>query len=163
MKPMCVLLLSLVSLPLTSGAQAPDAKPIRATGSFFALAVDDLEASTRWYAEKLGLRIVMQVPGQGAPAVRVLEGDGLLVELVEHRGPAQLDKVPPGLQANPRIQGMFKAGFLVEDFDATIATLRSRGVTFAFGPFPPRRDQRANAVFRDNAGNLVQVLGDYAP
>jgi hypothetical protein len=30
------------------------------------------------------------------------------------------------------------------------------------GPFPPRKDQRANALIQDNAGNLIQFFGDFA-
>jgi catechol 2,3-dioxygenase-like lactoylglutathione lyase family enzyme len=161
MKTMWLLLL--LSLPGIAHADSAETPSLRVTGSFFALSVDDLEASTRWYAEKLGLRIVMQVPRGDHPAVTLLEGDGLMVELVEHQGAAALGRVPAGPKASPHVQGMFKGGFLVEDFDRTLATLRARGAQITLGPFPARRDQRANAVFRDNAGNLIQVLGPYAP
>ena len=30
------------------------------------------------------------------------------------------------------------------------------------GPYPPRETMRANVVFKDNAGNLIQLFGDYA-
>ena len=57
------------------------------------------------------------------------------------------------------IHGLFKAGVVVDDFDKTLATLRSRGVEFAFGPFPARPNQRANVLIKDNAGNLIQIFG----
>jgi len=157
MKTMCLVLLLLLALPSAAHAQ------IRATGSFFALAVDSLDAATRWYEEKLGLRVVMRVPRGEHPGVAVLEGDGLMVELLERVGAPASDRRPPGRGMGPRESGLFKAGFFVEDFDGTIATLRARGVRIAIGPFPARRDQRANAIFEDHAGNLVQVLGAYAP
>jgi len=161
MKTMCLVLL--LALPSVAGAQSAESPPIRATGSFFALAVDSLDAATRWYEEKLGLRVVMRVPGGEHPGVTVLEGDGLMVELVERVGPPAADARPPGRGRGPRQSGLFKGGFQVADFDGTIATLRARGVRIAIGPFPARRDQRANAIFEDHAGNLIQVLGANAP
>jgi hypothetical protein len=32
-------------------------------------------------------------------------------------------------------------------------------VDIAIGPFPKRMDHPANVVIRDNAGNLIQILG----
>lgn len=48
------------------------------------------------------------------------------------------------------------------DFDRTVAELRARGVAFMAGPYPARAQVRANVMFRDNAGNVIQVLGPYA-
>ena len=53
-----------------------------------------------------------------------------------------------------------EAGFVVKDFDSAVNKLRTRGVAIAFGPFPAQNGQRANVLIRDNAGNLIQVLGD---
>ena len=159
MKTRCLLLA--LALPLSAGAQsspaAPRESPFSAvSGAFLALSVADLAASTRWYEEKLGLRVVMRVPSQNGAAVTVLEGGGLIVELL------QLDAARPraGSPADGAqlTHGIFKAGFVVEDFDASIARLRARGVEIAYGPFPARNGQRANAVIRDNAGNLIQLF-----
>ena len=130
--------------------------PIAAKGgAFFALSVADLEASAEWYSEKLGLEVVLSVPRTNGVAVTVLEGGGLIVELVEHD-----DAVPPGCaEANPALcHGMFKVGVLVKDLDKTLEKLAARGVPVAFGPFPAQANQRANAIIRDNAGNLIQLF-----
>jgi hypothetical protein len=49
------------------------------TGAFFASSVADIEASARWYSEKLGLKVTMQVPKTDESAVSLLEGGGLTV------------------------------------------------------------------------------------
>ncbi|HEV8335890.1 MAG TPA: VOC family protein [Candidatus Polarisedimenticolia bacterium] len=46
-----------------------------ASGAFFALSVADLRASSRWYSEMLGLRIVTETPKQDKAAVVVLGGE----------------------------------------------------------------------------------------
>jgi catechol 2,3-dioxygenase-like lactoylglutathione lyase family enzyme len=145
--------------PLLAGqTAAPDSATLTGSGSFFALSVADLDASVRWYSEKLGLRVVMRPPRSGPHAVAVLEGPGLVVELL------QVDQARPfsgsgtGEPGRETVHGLFKAGALVEDFDRTVALLRSRGVEIVVGPFPARESQRANLIFRDNAGNLIQLL-----
>ena len=83
------LLLCLV-LPVASYAQTPDAPAgapvISAVNAFFALSVANIDESTRWYRDKLGLRVIMQAPRTDATksAATVLQGGGLTVELVQH-------------------------------------------------------------------------------
>jgi catechol 2,3-dioxygenase-like lactoylglutathione lyase family enzyme len=124
-------------------------------GAFFALSVANLEASTQWYTEKLGLEVVLNVPRTNNVAVRVLEGGGLTVELIQHD-----DAAPAGCAATDVVlcHGMFKVGVLVKDLDATLGKLAGRGVPVAYGPFPAQGGQRANAIIRDNAGNLIQLF-----
>ena len=144
-------------IPVLAWSQT--SSPISAKGAFFAVSVTDMEASTRWYEEKLGLSVVLRVPRTEQPAVTVLEGRGLIVELVEHKGPAPEAKPAPAAMGRVFGEGIFKAGVIVEGFDDTIAALRARGVEIAFGPFPARPGQRANAIIKDNAGNLIQLFG----
>ena len=131
-------------------------------GAFFAASVADLDASVAWYTQKLGLTQVMRWPRQGKMQGTVLRGGGLEVELIAHDD-ATAPRDPMDMNAKVLTRGIMKAGFVVSDFDATIAALRSRGVEIAIGPFPPRRDQRANAIIRDNSGNLIQLFGGFAP
>ena len=162
MRPL--ILLVALALPLAAGAQSSPAHareaPFSAVGgAFFALSVPDLAASTRWYEEKLGLRVVMRVPSRDGMAVTVLEGNGLIVELLQlDAARARADSTPARSGAQ-YVHGIFKVGVLVDDFDAAIARLRGRGVTIAFGPFPAREGQRANAIIRDSGGNLIQLFG----
>jgi len=122
-------------------------------GAFMALSVPDLAASRRWYVEKLGLRPTLEIPPANGAAVVVLEGGGLIVELV------QLDSAVTRTRSAERMHGYFKSGVLIDDFPRALETLRRRGVEIAFGPYPARQRQRANVIVRDNAGNLIQLFG----
>lgn len=154
-----LVLLSTSPLGLTATGRTPHraAKSaiVATRGAFFAISVADLEASSRWYVEKLGLEVVLDVPMNDGAAVKVLEGGGLIVELVRHDDavPADCSAIDPAL-----CHGMFKAGVLVKDLDKTLEKLAARGVPVAFGPFPAQPNQRANAIIRDNAGNLIQLF-----
>lgn len=101
----------------------------------------------------------MQPPKTGPATVIVLEGGGLIVELIQHDDALPLSEAAPTINNGTLIHGIFKAGVIVEDFDATVAILRERNVTIAVGPFPATADQRANVIIRDNEGNLIQFFG----
>ena len=133
--------------------------PFTATGAFIALSVADAAASAKWYREKLGLRVVLEPPKTGEATAVILEGGGLLVELIQHDRAKPLGTVAPGVRENFTVHGYFKAGIIVEDFDRTMAALRARGIEIAFGPYPKSATMRANVIIRDNAGNLIQFFG----
>ena len=153
---LCLFLL-MVCTPVVD-AQTAD-PPFTANGAFIALSVPDVAASARWYREKLGLRVILEPPKAGEATAVILEGGGLLVELIQHDAATPLGTVAPGVRGSVYVHGYFKAGLIVEDFDRTIAALRARGIEIAFGPYPKSATQRANAIIRDNAGNLIQFLG----
>jgi len=123
------------------------------SGAFFAVSVPNIAQSVQWYSEKLGLSVVFEA--HDGIEVTVLEGGGLVVELI-HDPEAQ----PPSVSRPGLLHGVFKAGFLVKDFEKTVEELRARSVEIAFGPFPARDHQRANVIIRDHAGNLIQIFGD---
>lgn len=157
-----------VSLHAQTPAQPPAQPPAQASlatdtstattvfgkvrGAFWALSVPDLAASTRWYSETFGLRVLFAVPPAGGRAVSILGGGGLIVELVQLDSAVALPRQPQ------RAHGLFKTGLMVDDLDRTLATLRERGAQVFMGPFPARDGQRANVIMRDNAGNLIQLF-----
>lgn len=157
MRPIVAALL--LALSMGANAQAAGNGPFAtARGGFFALSVRDLAASVKWYTETLGLKSVMTVPRTGKIAgVAALEGDGVLVELIQHDDASARSGTAPELT-----HGIAKAGVIVGDFDRTVAALRARGVAITSGPYPARPAMRANLMFRDNEGNCIQVLRPYA-
>lgn len=153
--------LVLLAAPRLSQPQATasgDSTIATATGAFFALSVADLDASTKWYVEKLGLKRTTQGGRTGrVGGFVVLEGGGWIVELIKHD-----ESVRPTGSAPELVQGFTKAGALVADFDRAVSLLRARGVEIVIGPFPARETVRANLIFKDNSGNMIQLFGNYA-
>ena len=123
-----------------------------ANGAFLALSVPDLEASVAWYRDKLGLEVVER-PATGDVKVAILEGGGLIVELIQHGDAKARANADAFLQ-----HGIFKSGVIVDDFDALVALLREKKVDIAYGPYPAKGKQRGNLIVRDNAGNLIQFF-----
>lgn len=129
--------------------------------AFVGLSVQDIQASERWYREKLGLRVVMRNPRTDATRAHMvlLRGNGFTVELVQQDESVPLSSVVGQGRGALYVHGIFKVGIVVDDFDAAMRTLRARGVDIPIGPFPKRGDQPANAIIRDNAGNYIQLFG----
>jgi predicted enzyme related to lactoylglutathione lyase len=142
----------LLAAPVNS-QEAPVKPPFGTVrGAFIGVSTPDIDAGVKWYSEKMGLTLTMRSPKAGKSAAAVLEGGGLIVELMQHD-----DSLPPG-KATYLVQGTFKAGLVVDDLTATLALLKARGVVVAMGPFPATDTQRANFLIRDNAGNLIQFF-----
>jgi catechol 2,3-dioxygenase-like lactoylglutathione lyase family enzyme len=162
-KTFCFLPFLLFAASAPAHPQAASPEPaFTARGAFFAVSVRDLDASAAWYGEKLGLKVTMQVPKRDGTAMRLLQGGGLTVELIEDDAAVPLKVAAPAIEHDYRVHGIFKAGLFVEDWDRLVATLRQRGVEIAIGPFPPRPDQPANLIVRDNEGNPIQFFGRLA-
>ena len=158
------LVLVLLALARPAAAQTPAPRAagepaFTTTGAFIAMSVPDLEASVRWYVEKLGMRVVTELPPNDGYAVRILEGGGLIAEIMHTPAASPLRTLAPSVARTTHVHGIFKAGVVVDDYDVTLATLRARGVDIAIGPFPARNGQRANFIVRDNAGNFIQFFG----
>jgi hypothetical protein len=131
--------------------------PFRTTGAFFALSVADTGASSRWYQEKFGMRVIFDPP-RSSDAKVVLEGGGLTVELIQMDSAKALREVAPAVRGSISVHGIAKVGFFVESYDQTLGAPRARGVEIAMGPFPKSATQPANVLIRDNAGNLIQLF-----
>jgi len=145
---------------VSSANQQPTRGPIPlAAGAFFALSVADIKASGAWYREKLGLTVTLQPARSGPADVMVLEGGGLIVELIQHDEATSLAKLSPPVSDPVNVHGFFKAGVMVDDFEVALATIKERGVPIAYGPFAAKEGRRANFIISDNAGNLIQFFG----
>jgi catechol 2,3-dioxygenase-like lactoylglutathione lyase family enzyme len=159
MRPIGLLLCLTMSAQAIAPAPAPSEPAFSAKGAFFALSVADVDASVNWYSEKFGMAAVLRPPKIDGSTAVVLEGGGLIVELLQRDDAMPLTKAAPSVDRNYRVHGFFKAGVVVDDFDATVARLKARGVAIAMGPFPKTPEQRANVIVRDNSGNLIQFIG----
>jgi catechol 2,3-dioxygenase-like lactoylglutathione lyase family enzyme len=111
------------------------------------LPAQDLERARRFYADKLGLE-----PAEERPGGLLYRCGGGDFALFESAGSS------PGT--------FTQMGFSVDDFDATVADLEARGLTFAEeygivdveGNYPSKGGRGERAIwFRDSEGNLLGI------
>ena len=117
--------------------------------AFSGFAVPDVEAARRFYADTLGLRVEVDEQMGGMLTLHLGGGANVLVYPKPDHVPATYTVL----------------NFPVDDIDATVAELTSRGVTFERYPGMPQDEngvQRgqgpAIAWFTDPAGNVLSVL-----
>ena len=117
------------------------------------LAIDLGTSNTRIFVRGKGI----VVNGPSVLAVRIGPGGKREIVAVGREAKDMLGRTPDQITAiRPVKDGV------IADFDGTVTALRARGVVFMSGPYPSRPEARANVMFRDNAGNVLQVLGPYA-
>ena len=150
----------LAAFPAAAQDVAPAELPFRLVGNaFMALSVGDMDESEAWYQAALGLTTVRSVgASEDETLIRVLGRDSLLVELIHDDRSLDVRELTGPLPGAHLVQGLFKAGFFVDDADALFSHLQSQGVTM---------DQRVIAdpemglrffVFRDLDGNRLQAF-----
>jgi glyoxylase I family protein len=111
-----------------------------------AVVVRDAAAARAFYGEVLGLE-ELERPADVAERIA---GAWYRIGALELHVFEQPDYQPPRAPIGPHI------ALHTADFDATVARLRARGCTFAFGP-GRGPDGIARVILRDPTGNVVEV------
>jgi len=127
----------------------------------FAYEVSDMDASMRFYTEKLGFKVqsAKVVDTQQHEAFAILESDGGRLELVqalsETNEPQSFDPVSVRPHACPHLalQG--------EDFDRALARLAEEGLPLLHGPFEVPGVVRW-LYFCDPDRNVIEFIQDLA-
>jgi lactoylglutathione lyase/glyoxylase I family protein len=120
--------------------------------------VPDLEASTRWFVEKLDFRVVKTWPFNEhrlawlSPA----NDDALVIELIGGNSPE------PNPDFGSLDESLEYAGFHhlcldVADLERTITELRRRGANLIVGPFELPEIRRRHIFVSDPWGNMIEL------
>ena len=141
-------------------AQQPGPPPAfnEPSGSFFALSVKDLNATSAWYQQKLGFHEIKQGGSpDGKSRAIILERDGAVLELIHHKQAVHGASVMKGYKTY-LVYGIFKVGFVVHDVDHTLQRLKANGVQIANGPYTDEPMHMRTFMIRDNEGNYIQFF-----
>lgn len=155
----CILLLASCAPVAQEKATGPAVfgKPV---GSFFALSVGDIQATTKWYEDKLGFRVLKTGTAWGDKVRFALLGaDGAVIEIIQHKNAKPLSAVAPDITESFQLHGIFKMGVIVADLDETYRRVKERGVPIAYEIMPARDIPYRSFSIRDNEKNLVQFFG----
>ena len=104
--------------------------------------VEDIEASTGFYRDVLGMRFLFAFPG-----IAFFDCDGVRLYLAKPE--------------RPEFGGPTTVYYRVPDIHAAVATLEARGITFVEQPEIAHRDERHElwlAFLKDPAGNHVGLM-----
>jgi catechol 2,3-dioxygenase-like lactoylglutathione lyase family enzyme len=124
------------------------------------LGVHDLEASTRFYTETLGLKATLQ-----SPFIVLLDAGSVILGLSP--GLARMAAQPAGQKSedqkieDQKINGATEVSFAVDNIRSAHADLQNLGVTFLNDPRQVT-DKEFAAHFRDPDGHLLSIFGPEA-
>lgn len=121
------------------------------------LAVQDLDATSKWYQEHLGFQEVLRrdFPDYGTQIV-FLETNGVRIELIEDQ------KWRPITRPNPpqhtTVQGVSQITFRVDDIQEVIEKVKSKPIEIAWDLIEVEDIGFKEFFIRDNEGNIVQFV-----
>lgn len=145
---------------ILAAAAAMTASPICAADeptSFVGLAVEEVEQARDYYVDVLGFTLARTLTDPERPTVYLLSCGSTMLELVPSGGP-----IPPRPEGGGLNGGPFKFGIVTADFEAAHAWLVDRNIEIAYGPVTDDSGIRF-LLFRDVAGNIVQLFEDLTP
>ena len=129
-------------------------------GHHVAVRTCDLEAFKRWYVEKLDFRVVAEWDYAHAKLAFIAPpgDDHFYIEILGGDEPGPRDVRPyTDLDSSLAYAGYHHFCLNVANADATVETLRARGVKIVVEPFVIGAIRRRVAFFADPFGNLVEL------
>ena len=129
-------------------------------GHHVALRVSDFAEAIAWYTEKLDFRVVHEWPfaDEELAYLAPANDDNFMIELLAGGDPLPIEAPSyTDLGDSLRYAGYHHFCITVADIDATVAQLKSRGVTIVTEPFQLDAISRKLAFFADPFGNLIEL------
>jgi methylmalonyl-CoA/ethylmalonyl-CoA epimerase len=119
------------------------------------LSIPDLEASIKWYQEKLGFSLEKRIFIEQIPAkIAFLLNGKFRLELFEVAGAAALPEARRSPNQDLMTHGTKHLSLGVKDVRKAMAILKSRGVDVAMEDVV---EGKPMAFIRDNSGNLIEI------
>ena len=147
----------LIGLPLFISAQTDKAPEL--TASFFAIIVEDMDTSLRWYQEKLGFRMLNEthLPERSLRQANLQKGH-IHLELIELASALKPAEAIEGFSSKSKITGFFKVGFRVPDFDAWLRHLDEVKIDWQGKVVRDPQSRKRMLIINDPDGNRLQFF-----
>lgn len=125
----------------------------------FALVVQDVEASVRWYEDMLGFRLERRFGFQevNVEIAHVLTPSGARIELIEQVGSKPSPDEGQDAFGALYTRGAKHIGLLVDDIGAVAEELKAKGVEVVHEVTTVELAGVRNFWIRDNSGNLLEL------
>ena len=144
-------------LPVISFAQ--DNKTAIPEAYFSALIVNDIDVSIAWYTDIMGLETLnkQESPDAGFKQAN-LKGGTILIELIELDKAQAAKDIIPNYTTKTRIEGFFKIGFSIANFDTWIKHLKLKKVEFHGTVVTDKTTGKRMVIIKDPDGNRIQFF-----
>lgn len=127
--------------------------------SFTAIIVNDMKVSEKWYRRTFGFqpRNDFKIKSRGLYVSNLTLGTNNL-ELIQLENSVSRKEAVANYDNKPRIQGIFKIGFTVKEFDKWIEWFKELDVKTAGKVVTDNRTNKRMVIILDPDGNRVQLF-----
>lgn len=152
MKYLLAIVLIIVSVHQIQAQDIPLSDP---QPYFSAFIVSDIDSSIHWYSDILSFELLNKTENEERGFYQAnLKRGKTLVELIQLAGTQSQTEAAP----NVRLEGIFKIGYKVEDFDSWIIYLKDRKVTFRGDVVDDPVSGKRMVIIIDPDGNRIQFF-----
>lgn len=129
---------------------------------FSAIIVKDLNTSLNWYVEKLGFAVFnkTELAARGIKQANLTRA-GMAIELIELGTAITQDTLLTNFSQKTKIQGFFKLGFQVRDFDKWMLHLEATKANFYGGVVKDPVSGKRMVLITDPDGNRLQLFEQF--
>lgn len=155
LKKVLFLLVLLSCLPTSS--QSADNE--QAEAFFISLIVDDIERSEQWYTDVFGFKIESKNSNKERGFIIVnMKRNGMMLELIQLDSATSMEDIQELKPEIKRIQGIFKFGISVNNFDEWITRFNANNINTDELIVKIPGSEKRMLVLRDPDGNRVQLF-----
>ena len=126
---------------------------------FSAIIVSDIERSINWYTTSFGFKVLNKVVSEKRGFKQAnLKCEKILVELIELNTSLSQKEVLKSHPKKTKIDGFFKFGFIVSEFEKWIAHLKQLKVEFHGTVVTDSISKKKTVLILDPDGNRIQLF-----
>lgn len=152
-----LILLSLIFISFISYGQN-DTLPIP-EAYFSAIIVNDIESSITWYSSNFGFKVLNKIESEEKGFKQAnLKCGNILIELIELKSSLSPQNLLENYPKKTKIDGFFKFGFLVSEFDKWVAFLKQSKAEFYGSVVTDNISGKKILIIMDPDGNRIQLF-----
>jgi len=126
---------------------------------FSAIIVNDIESSITWYSGNFGFKVLNKIESEEKGFKQAnLKCGNILIELIELKSSLSPKSLLENYPKKTKIDGFFKFGFLVFEFDSWVDYLKQSKVEFYGGVVTDNLSGKKTLLIKDPDGNRIQIF-----
>ena len=126
---------------------------------FSAIIVNDIEASITWYSDNFGFKVLNKIESEEKGFKQAnLKCGSILIELIELKLSLTSKSLLENHPEKTKIDGFFKFGFLVSEFEKWVDALKESKVEFYGDVVIDNLSGKRMLLVKDPDGNRIQLF-----
>ena len=126
---------------------------------FSAIIVNDIESSIIWYSNNFGFKVLNKIESEEKGFKQAnLKCGNILIELIELKSSLSPNSILKNHPKKTKIDGFFKFGFLVSEFEKWVDYLKKSKVEFYGSVVTDNVSGKKMLLILDPDGNRIQIF-----